>query len=84
MWINSCIIIYSFCQDHELEIHEDWLKDVVQWKHEQRIDLDEVKKEDRKMTLRNSQEKKVLHRGNIMRERLKYDLLETLKSEIQQ
>lgn len=31
------------------------------------------------MTLRNSQEKKALHRGKIMRERLKYDLLETLK-----
>lgn len=31
------------------------------------------------MTLRNSQEKKALHRGKIMKEQLNYDLLETFK-----
>lgn len=29
LWIKSCIIIHSFCQDYELHIHEDWLKDGV-------------------------------------------------------
>lgn len=31
------------------------------------------------MTLKNRQEKKALHRGKIIRERLKFDLLEILK-----
>lgn len=38
------IIIHFFCQDYELDIHEDWLKDGVQWEHEQKMDLEEGEK----------------------------------------
>lgn len=44
LWINSSIIIASFCQDYELDIHENWLKDGVQWEYGQKMDLEEGEK----------------------------------------
>lgn len=41
--------------------------------------MEKVEKKDKKTTLCNKQEKKVLHKGKIIKKRLKYDLLETLK-----
>lgn len=37
LWINSCIILHAFCINFEQHlVHDDWLRDGVEWERKQR------------------------------------------------
>lgn len=44
LWINICIILYTFSWDQELEIEIDWLKDRIYWEKKQNEDMKKEQK----------------------------------------